>query len=251
MLKLIITVTVFMTTLLCQAQVLETRKADHFSRIEVASGIELHYKETQEEASIKVEAPEGILTDIITKVEGETLKIMAKGKVSNVKVYVEANGIESFNGTSKSRIIFENIIHSEDISIALKSGAYFKGYFKADGVTQIETDSDAEFNGRIETTNFFGDFKNHSKINLSGKAQKATIKSATKAYCNAKNFLTQNTEVESDNAIVIITSKNKINVNATENGSITYFGSPKKATVKDKQLIDVKKYRKPLLVAME
>ena len=235
----------FMTALLAQSQVSETRKADNFSKIEIASGIELHYKETQDETSVKVEANEANLTDIITEVEGETLRISTKGKTKNIKVFVSARDVESFKASSKSRIIFENTIHTENISITLESGAYFKGYFKSNNYTNIEAGANTEFNGRIETTSFTGDFKSHSKINISGNAQKATIRSASKTYCNARNFLTENTEVDSDNSIVIITSKIKINVNATDNASVTYFGSPKKANIENKSLIDTKKYKRP------
>lgn len=241
----------FMTALLSQAQVSETRKVERFSKIEVASGIELSYQETQEEASLKVEAFEGIPTDIITEVDGKTLKISAKGKFKNVKVYVSAKDVESFKASSKSRIIFENTIHTENISIVLESGAYFKGYLKSNQLTNVETDSNTEFNGRIETVSFTGVFKNHSKLNISGKAKNASLKSASKAYCNAKNFLTENTEVDSDNSIVTITSKDKINVNATDNASVTYFGSPKKATVEQEYLTSTKKHRRPMLIAME
>lgn len=241
----------FMTALLSQAQVSETRKVERFSKIEVASGIELSYQETQEEASLKVEAFEGIPTDIITEVDGKTLKISAKGKIKNVKVYVSAKDVESFKASSKSRIIFENTIHTENISIVLESGAYFKGYLKSNQLTNVETDSNTEFNGRIETVSFTGVFKNHSKLNISGKAKNVSLKSASKAYCNAKNFLTENTEVDSDNSIVTITSKDKINVNATDNASVTYFGSPKKATVEQEYLTSTKKHRRPMLIAME
>lgn len=251
MLKLIITVTMFMTALLCQSQVSETRKIESFSKIEVASEIELSYKETQEETSIKVEANEGNLTDIITEVEGTTLKIFATGNAKNVKVHVVAKDVESFRASSKSRIIFKNTIHTENISIALESGAYFKGYFKSKGLTNIETGKNTEFNGRIETASFIGDFKSHSKVNISGTAEKATIKSASKAYCNARNFLTEDTEVDSDNSIVIITSHNNINVNATDNAKVTYFGSPKKANIEQEFLTDTKKYKRPTLIAMD
>lgn len=251
MLKLIITVTMFMTAVLCQAQVSEIRKTNHFSKIEIASGIELSYTETQEEASIKVEAIDGILTDIITEVERETLKISAKGKAKKVKVYVSAKDVESFKASSKSRIVFENTIHAENISIVLESGAYFQGYFKSNQLTNVATDANSEFNGRIETASFEGNFKNHSKVNISGKAKNANIKSASKAYCNAKNFLTENAEIDSDNSIVSITSKNTINVNATDNASVTYFGSPKKATVEEAYLTSTKKYKRPTLIAME
>ncbi|RZK10977.1 MAG: hypothetical protein EOO46_08515 [Flavobacterium sp.] len=251
MLKLIITVTMFMTAMLCQAQVSEIRKTNHFSKIEVASGIELSYQETQEEASIKVEANEGNLTDIITEVDGVTLKIAAKGKAKKVKVYVSAKEVESFKASSRSRILFKNTIHAESISIVLESGAYFQGYFKSNQLTSVATDTNTEFNGRIETAYFEGSFKNHSKVNISGNAKNANIKSDSKSYCNAKNFVTLNTLVDCDNSVVIVTSKNKINVNATDNASVTYFGSPKKATVEEAYLTHTKKYKKPLLIAME
>lgn len=251
MLKLIITVTMFMTAVLCQAQVSETRKAGSFSKIEVTSGIELSYKETQEEASIKVETNEGIPADIITVVEGETLKIYAKGKSKGAKVYITAKDVGSFKASSKSRIMFENTIHTENISIVLESGAYFKGYFKSSQFTNIETDANTEFNGRIETASFTGNFKNHSKINISGSSKNAVIRSATKAYCNATNFLTENTEVDADNSTVKISSSNKINVNATDHASVTYFGSPKKANIEQESLTDTKKYKRPALIAMD
>lgn len=241
----------FMTAVLCQAQVSETRRVESFSKIEVASGIELHYKESQGEASVKVEANEGMPAEITTEIEGETLKIAAKGKAKNVKVWVAAKDVESFKAVSKSRIVFENTIHGENISIALGSGAYFKGYLKSNQLTNVETDANTEFNGRIETAFFTGNFKNHSKINISGKAKNANIKSASKAYCNATNFLTENTEVDADNSIVTISSSKKINVNATDNASVTYFGSPKKANIGQESLTNTKKYKRPTLIAMD
>lgn len=250
MLKLIITATMFITTLVCQGQVSETRKVEGFSKIEVASGIELSYKETNGNASVKVEATEGNLTDIITEVDGATLKITAKGKMKNAKVMVSAKGIESFKAVSKSRIVFEKKITSENIAIVLESGSYFKGYFKNSKITNVDAGSDTEFNGRIETETFVGNFRNNSKVNISGTAESALITSSRKSYCNAKNFLTGNTEVDSDNAIVMITSKNKINVNATNNASVTYFGSPKKVNLENES-IGLKKQKRPLLIAME
>lgn len=241
----------FMTVMLCKAQVSETRKAEHFSKIEVATGIELSYKETQEEASIKVEANEGNLSDVIIEVDGETLKISSRGKAEKVKVYVSAKDVESFKASSRSRIVFENTIHAENISITLESGAYFNGYFKSNQLTNVATDANTEFNGRIETASFAGNFKNHSKVNISGKSKNAKIKSTSKAYCNAKNFLTENTLVDSDNSVVIVTSKNRININATDNASVTYFGSPKKVTVEEAYSTNTKKHKRPLLIAME
>lgn len=255
MLKLIITLSMFMTALVCKAQVSEIRKVEDFSKIEVASGIELHYIETEKEATLKVESKDGILTDIITEVEGGTLKIYTTGKgkqqtQQEIKVYVSSKNIESLKAISKSRIVLHNTMHAKNISINLQLGAYFKGYVIANQDANVETGKNTEFNGRIEAVSFFGNFKNFSKVNISGKSQNAFVISSEKAYCNAKNFLTENTKVDSDNATVIITSKNKIKVNATENAVVTYFGSPKKVTIED-QLVTTKKYTRPSFIAMD
>lgn len=250
MLKLIIIVAMLITSSLLKAQVSETRNLESFTRIEVSSGIELSYKETPDGTSIKVEANEGNPIDIITEIDGETLKITAKEKIKNVKVTVTAKNVESFKASSKSRIVFENKVSAENINIDLESGAYFKGYAKAKKQMKVETGSDTEFNGRIETGLFIGNFKSHSKVNISGSAKNAVLTSSSKAFCNAKNFLTENTRVASDNSRVIVTSKNKIDVNATDNATVTYFGSPKKVTIEDES-ITTKKHKHPALIAME
>lgn len=245
----------FFTAVLCQAQVSETRKAGSFSKIEVTSGIELLYKETENEVVIKVEANnDADLNSIVTEIDGATLKIYARNPKSfdkKLKVHVSAKDIESFKATSRSRIVFENKVTSKNIAIAIASGSYFKGYLKSNLLTNIEASSDSEFNGRIETDLFVGNFKSQSKINISGTAEKATIYSETKAYCNAKNFLTKNTEVNSDNATVIITSSNSINISAIDNAVVSYFGSPKKVTIENESIINTQKYKKPSLVAMK
>lgn len=245
----------FFTAVLCQAQVSETRKAGSFSKIEVTSGIELLYQETENEIVIKVEADnDADLNSIVTEIDGTTLKIYARNPKSfdkKLKVHVSAKDIESFKATSRSRIVFENKVTSKNIAIAIASGSYFKGYLKSNLLTKIEASSDSEFNGRIETDLFVGNFKSQSKINISGTAEKAILYSETKAYCNARNFLTKNTEVNSDNATVIITSSNRINISAIDNAVVSYFGSPKKVTIENESVINIQKYRKPSLVVMK
>ncbi len=251
MLKLIITVTMFMTTLLLKAQVSETRNLKGFTKIEVTSGIELFYKETSDEASIKVEANEGVLIDIITEVDGETLKISGRKNSKNIKVFVSAKAIETFKASSKSRIILENKVNAQNMNINLETGANFRGYVKSKQQMNVETTgNDTEFNGRVETASFIGNFKGRSRVNISGNAQNAFLTTSTKAYCNAKNFLTDNTKIESNNSEVIVTSKKKIDVNVTNNATVTYFGSPKKVTIED-ELATTRKHKQPSLIAME
>lgn len=250
MLKLIITVTMFMTALLCRAQVSEIRNVDDFSKIEVAAGIELHYIETKEAPSVRVEGKNGNLADIFTEVENGTLKIFAN-KQQEMKVYVASRSIEAFKAVSKSSIFVDNTMHSENISIELQSGAYFRGYIKSNQSVQVATTgSDTEFNARIEASSFVGNFKKHSKVNISGKAKNVFLTSSSKSYCNARNFITENTKIDSENATVVITSKNTINVNATDNAIVTYCGSPRKVTMED-QSVAQKKYIHPSLIAME
>jgi hypothetical protein len=236
MTKLIILFTMIITGMVCKAQVTENREATNFSQIEVANGIELFYLQNDEAQSIRVESTSReALKSIKTKSNNEILKIYNTSKEfsnsSKTKVFVTGNALHSIRGKSKARIFLQATAHVSDMTITLLDGAYFNGRILSAARIKLTTDATAEFNGRIETQNFIGNFKNKSRINLSGTAKKASITSNNKSYCNAKNFLVENTEIRSDNATVIITSKNNLVIDLIDNAKLTYFGQPQDVTI--------------------
>lgn len=249
MTKLIITLSIILTGLLCKAQVSEQIQVGNYTQIEVANGIDLFYEQNETHQDIRVE---GISAEELKSIQIENskgvLKInTAKGtkNSSRAKVFITGNSLISIVGKSKAHIIFQNTVNVSNLTLTLSNEATFKGSVKATDQIFLNMGSKTVFNGRIETDTFIGTFKNNSKVNLSGIAKEASIISKSKSYCNAKNFIVQNTEIQSNNSTVLITTQNKIAIDLKENAKLTYFGMPKNVDLKDGFIIGKEKNEIP------
>ncbi|THD34139.1 GIN domain-containing protein [uncultured Flavobacterium sp.] len=231
MLKFIITTAMAMAALTGYAQVSENRKVNDFSKIEVESGIELFYMESDEN-SIRVEgdSKDG-LDSVITETDGKTLRIYhvkrnKKQSESISKVFVAAKNVNSFKASSKSKLFFENPVTSDDIRIEILSDSYFRGTVLPNSRVSVKVSSGSLFSGRFETESFTGIFKSGATVSLTGKAKKATINTSSGAYCNAKNFFVDKMTATADTkSSALLNAKEKI-AKATDASSITFFGNP-------------------------
>ena len=231
MLKFIITTAMAMAALTGYAQVSENRKVNDFSKIEVESGIELFYMESDEN-SIRVEgdSKDG-LDSVITETDGKTLRIYhvkrnKKQSESISKVFVAAKNVNSFKASSKSKLFFENPVTSDDIRIEILSDSYFRGTVLPNSRVSVKVSSGSLFSGRFETESFTGIFKSGATVSLTGKAKKATINTSSGAYCNAKNFFVDKMTATADTkSSALLNAREKI-AKATDASSITFFGNP-------------------------
>ena len=231
MLKFIITTAMVMAALTGYAQVSENRKVNDFSKIEVESGIELFYMESDEN-SIRVEgdSKDG-LDSVITETDGKTLRIYhvkrnKKQSESISKVFVAAKNVNSFKASSKSKLFFENPVTSDDIRIEILSDSYFRGTVLPNSRVSVKVSSGSLFSGRFETESFTGIFKSGATVSLTGKAKKATINTSSGAYCNAKNFFVDKMTATADTkSSALLNAREKI-AKATDASSITFFGNP-------------------------
>lgn len=220
-----------MAALTGYAQVSENRKVNDFSKIEVESGIELFYMESDEN-SIRVEgdSKDG-LDSVITETDGKTLRIYhvkrnKKQSESISKVFVAAKNVNSFKASSKSKLFFENPVTSDDIRIEILSDSYFRGTVLPNSRVSVKVSSGSLFSGRFETESFTGIFKSGATVSLTGKAKKATINTSSGAYCNAKNFFVDKMTATADTkSSALLNAKEKI-AKATDASSITFFGNP-------------------------
>ncbi|MBU7570075.1 MAG: DUF2807 domain-containing protein [Flavobacterium sp.] len=232
MLKFIITTAMAMAALTGYAQVSENRKVNDFSKIEVESGIELFYMESDEN-SIRVEgdSKDG-LDSVITETDGKTLRIYhlkrnKKQKGEGVsKVFIAGKNVNSFKASSKSKLYFDRPVTADDIRIEILSGSYFRGTVKPNSKVTVKVSSGSLFSGGFETESFTGIFKSGATVSLTGKAKKATINTSSGAYCNAKNFFVDKMTATADTkSSALLNAKEKI-AKATDASSITFFGNP-------------------------
>ncbi len=231
MLKFIITTVMALAALTGFAQVTESRKISDFSKIEVESGIELSYMESDEN-SIRIEGDsKNGLESVITETDGKTLRIYHAKKNKNqnegiLKVFVAAKNVNSFKASSKSKLLFDRPIAADNIEIEILSGSYFRGTVLPNSKVTVKVSSGSLFSGKFETELFKGNFKSGATVSLTGTAKKATINTSSGAYCNAKNFFVDKmTATANTQSSALLNAKEKI-AKATDASSITFFGNP-------------------------
>ena len=257
MTKIIITAVMALVSFLAQAQVSEFRKTGSFSKIEVESGIELIYSENSN-VSIKAEAEnEKDLRNLVTEVKGKTLRIYYatenKTTISNpLKIYVNANTVDSFKAVANAKIIFKNSVKSEEIQIDVASGASFNGMLAQNAKVTINASTGATFCGQVETDYLSGNFKTGATISLSGKAKKAVLNTSSGSFCTAKNLASENATINArELSSVLINGRGKINANAESGSSITYFGKPKAVNIAENSIAINNRKHSQLLIAMD
>lgn len=246
-----------LVSFLTQAQVSEFRKSGNFSKIEVESGIELIYSENSN-LSIKAEAEnEKDLRNIVTEVKGKTLRIYyateKKTTIANpLKIYVNANSVNSFKAVSNAKIVFKNLVKSEEIQIDVASGASFNGMLAQNSKVTINASTGATFCGQVETDYLSGNFKTGATVSLSGKAKKAVLYTSSGSFCTAKNLALENAKINAKElSSVLINGRGKIYANAESGSSITYFGQPKTVNIAENSIAINNRKHSQMLIAMD
>jgi len=238
MIKIITTGILLLAAFICKAQVSETRNVSGFSKIEVSTGIELIFTQSNSQ-SIKVTTDSTEkLEKIKTEIQGKTLKIFVgnKGNYHSkncfeiLKVEVSQDNIDSFMANSGASITIQNEINAPKITIDINSGASFSGNIKSEFV-DLKTNSGAKFTGNIETNAFEGDFESAANITLSGNSKTTKIISNSASNCDAKNFITEKANITADSAAsVSITATQSLQADASSIALINYYGTPSNVT---------------------
>ena len=109
------------------AQKSETRKIGAFKGVKVSQAIDLYLKKADKE-SAKVMITGGDLEDVITEVDGTTLRVKMRdtrgffSKV-DVKVYVTYVNLEKISASSASSVFSEGIIKANNMDVGVSSAA--------------------------------------------------------------------------------------------------------------------------------
>lgn len=236
--KIITSLSLFLVGMLAQAQTAEVRKVSSFSKIEIDGKIELVYTETAAPSIKAVAADEQKRDNLVTEINDGTLHIYMKDNsaqnAETAKVYVTGSGICSIEAKSHAKVTVKNQLSAPELSVTLDSGASFQGLVKSARKVTLRTEKGTVFNGRVETGDFYGNFKGNAKVNLSGTAATACIKSSNAALCLAKNFAAGQLTVNAgDFSKVSVYAKDDINISVAEMAKVTYTGNPENVTMNE------------------
>lgn len=194
----------------------EERSIENFDRIDISGHFDIYLKKG-EKAEVRVEAREMDLDEIITKVNGSTLRIESTRR--NFRdgqkgiIYITFVSLRDIDMSGAGKIISESVIQADDLKIEL-SGA---------GSIEVE----------VDVKNFDVSLSGAGNVEVVGKSQKAEINISGAG--NFRGFKLISKEVE-----VSMSGVGKAQVYATEVldaeasgvGSIRYRGEPAKVRVK-------------------
>ena len=129
------------------AQQTETRSLNSFKGIKVSQAIDAYLKKGDKE-SARVEVTGGSLSDVLTEVEGSSLRIKMRDNRNfwskvNVKVYVTYVSLEKISASSASSIFSDGVIKANRIDIAASSAANVEVSIDANSV-MVDTSSAGE-----------------------------------------------------------------------------------------------------------
>lgn len=221
--KFLVTALICATTAVV-AQQSENRSVGSFKGVKVAEGIDVYLKKGDKEG-VKVEVTGTKLSNVITEVSGDYLKIhMEEGRYRDhtVKVYVTFVDINRLSASSASNIFGEGIIKARQLSLSASSAATIEIQIEAE-VVDASASSAAE-------------------IELKGKAKSIEIDVSSAGEIDAYELAGDVVKAEaSSGAEVKVNAIKEIEARASSGGSIRYRGNPERSNTNSSSGGSVKK----------
>ena len=209
-----IAVTSYGTVLAGNRNETQTRQIRGFNAIEVSTGIDLYLTMGNTE-EVKVVADDDIIDDLITEVEGGTLKIYMKKRnwfnwnssKHPRKVYVTVKELNELSASSGSDVESTNTLKGESLEVSSSSGSdlEIEVLYKNLSV-DTSSGSDAKLSGKVKTLRV--DASSGSDINTGG------LESVI-CYANA-----------SSGSDVTVSVSSELHADASSGSDINYHGNP-------------------------
>jgi hypothetical protein len=208
------------------AQQTETRSLSSFKGIKVSQAIDAYLKKGDKE-SVRVEVTGGSLSDVITEVEGSSLRIRMRDShnfwsKANVKVYVTYVNLEKISASSASSVFSDGVIKTGNIDIAVSSAANVELSLDANSV-MVDTSSAGE-------------------VVLEGKSPKLEVEVSSAGDVDAYKLESETVvvKVSSGGEAKLSVSKD-LEANASSGGDIRYRGNPSRTNTNSSSGGSVKK----------
>jgi hypothetical protein len=210
--SIFLTLSISLFVFVALAQESETRKLSSFSGIKVSEGIDAYLKKGSKE-EVRVEASGTSLSNVITEVSGDYLKIhMEEGVYKNrtVKVYVTYVSINNIGASSGANVFHEGILKTNELTLKASSAGTIE--LKTEAITLEAGASSA------------------GEIVVEGNAGNVELDASSAGEIDAYNLTCAKAEAEaSSGASVKLTVVKDLEARASSGGSIRYRGNPERS----------------------
>ncbi|WP_320110805.1 head GIN domain-containing protein [Draconibacterium orientale] len=209
-----IAVTSYGTVLAGNRDETQTRQISGFNAIKVSTGIDLYLTMGNAE-EVKVVADDDLINDLITEVEGGTLKIYMKRRNwfnwssgnETRKVYVTVKELKELSASSGSDVESTNTLEGESLEVSCSSGSDLEiDVFYKNLSVNTSSGSDAKLHGKVKTLRVEAS---------SGSDIKAGSLESVICHANA-----------SSGSDITVSVSSELYANASSGSDINYHGNP-------------------------
>jgi hypothetical protein len=187
----------------------QVRNVKGFTEVSTSESIDVYITQAKEFA-VKVIADDDIIDRLITKVEGDELKIYFEGNVKNVskkEVHISMPIIEELNSSSGAALKTMDVISGEGLEANVSSGAHMKIY--------------------IDYNEFESSASSGAHMSVKGEVKEGEFEASSGASINAENLNLDEADVDvSSGANVKIGVVKELSVDASSGGGVYYKGEP-------------------------
>lgn len=194
------------------AQQSEVRNVPAFRGIKASEGIDVYLKKGSKE-ELRVEASGTKLSNVITEVSGDYLKIHMREGVyrdRTVKVYVTYVSIDKLSASSAANIFHEGVLKTANLELGVSSA----------GNIEVQVDC-SSVEARASSA---------GEIEVEGRAKSVEYKASSAGEIDAYSLLADRAEAEASSAgSVKLSVAQDLKAHASSGGSIRYRGNPERS----------------------
>ncbi|MBS1558666.1 MAG: DUF2807 domain-containing protein [Bacteroidetes bacterium] len=208
------------------SQSTETRNVGSFRAVRVSQAIDAYLKKGDKE-SVRIEVKDGKTSDVITEVEGSSLRIKMRDGRSfwnkvDVKVYVSYVTLEKISASSASSVFSEGTIKTDRLEITTSSAANVEVTVEANAVS-VDTSSAGE-------------------VTLEGKCTTLDVEASSAGDVDTYRLESETVNARcSSGADIKLSVSKELSAHASSGADIRYRGNPSKVNTNSSSGGSIKK----------
>ncbi len=191
----------------------ENRSIQPFENIEASSFASIVVTKSENTTCNVEVSPAKYLDSLITKVEGNTLRIETQGDLSNIKdfkIFVSTPSLHRLQANEFAKIKLLDTFLSEDCIIELNEFASFKGALQCKNSLNINANSQSSLDISLNSTNLNIIADGFAKVKLEGKAKEVYIETERFGRVKAKGLQFENAKVKAEDISKVKIDKEKV-----------------------------------------
>jgi hypothetical protein len=193
----------------------QDRHLSGFTAVSVAGSFDVYLTQGNTE-SVKVEADDEVIDNIITEVKGGVLKI-----------YTKSNNGFHWSWSDKKRVVRVVAKDLKSIGLTGSGDVFFKEGFRTQSLTVSLTGS-GDIVGKVDVKTLDGSVTGSGDVTLTGRADNAAIRVSGSGDFDARNLITVNTTVKVvGSGDATVNANQQLNASVSGSGDIRYTGSAK------------------------